>query len=217
MMNTTYPAWEQEIVLKKYSNTQWLLCVYKDYAEPDEYIVNDSAAEIVSLFDGQKTYDEIVEYLSAKYNEETRSLSEKVETFILLLNSEYGLTLSNNSKRTQRPVAIEKSYPKICSLEITNMCNIQCLHCYGNYGAPEKHNYFSTEQASLILDQLIDVGIEIVELTGGDVTVNPNFAEILDYALSKKFKKIIVLTNGVLINEISPLFFLFSFFTTLNL
>lgn len=201
MANVMYPAWEQKITLKKYSNHQWVVCIHHDSIEPSEYIINDSAAEIISLFDGKTTYNEIIEHLSLKYHEEARDISEKVDSFIMLIGKDYDLHLAYDDQKRECPVTVEKGYPKVCSLEITNMCNIQCLHCYGSYGAPEKHSYFSIEQANLILEQLDEINIEIVELTGGDVTVNPYFAQILVAALNKKFKKVVVLTNGILLNS----------------
>lgn len=198
---TTYVSWEQEITMKKYSTTQWLLCVFNEASTPEEYMINDTAAEIISQFNGQKTVEEVISFLSEKYQESTDSISEKVNSFVYILKTQYGLSLSAHSEPVIKPVIVEKSYPRICSLEITNMCNIKCLHCYGNYGAPEKHNYFTLDQAKNVLDQLVDIGVDIVELTGGDVTVHPNFENILDYALSLEFKRVIILTNGILVNE----------------
>ncbi|MBR3382687.1 MAG: PqqD family peptide modification chaperone [Clostridia bacterium] len=196
-----YLSWKQSISLKKYSDSQWVICIYEKSAEPLEYLINDTAAEIISLFDGTKTYAEAIAFLSKKYGESLDSINEKVSVFLSLLKKEYNLLLIEDARKRPIKINIENMYPRVCSLELTNMCNIRCLHCYGDFGIPDKKATLSFGEAKSILGQLRKIGVDIVELTGGDVTVHPQFHEILYNALSAGFKKVVVLTNGILLNS----------------
>ncbi len=63
-------------------------------------------------------------------------------------------------------------YPKMGSIEITNRCNVRCRHCYGDFGAV-KTKVMSLDQIKSLLDDLNHIGVKLIELTGGDITVHP--------------------------------------------
>ena len=89
--------------------------------------------------------------------------------------------------------------PTVASIEITSACNLKCRHCYGEFG--NKSYHMSLDKIMKLLDDLEEAGVKMIELTGGDISVHPNIQAIVEYALSKKFVQVALLTNGILLTD----------------
>ncbi|NTU53319.1 MAG: radical SAM protein [Chlorobiaceae bacterium] len=73
-----------------------------------------------------------------------------------------------------------------CDIKFGYTCNNQCVHCVvaDDRRALEDLNLptdLGTGDWRAILDTYRDVGAEYIVLTGGEVTIRPDFAEIVDY------------------------------------
>ncbi len=87
-------------------------------------------------------------------------------------------------------------------LELTYRCNLHCVHCYTDpYNARE---YFprelTCEEIVRLLDDMKDLGILWLNLSGGEILTHPNFFEIYDEAYSKGFL-LQLYTNGTVLTE----------------
>lgn len=90
-------------------------------------------------------------------------------------------------------------YPPHPVLEITNRCNMKCIHCEVRGGEvkmdPPLENIFK------MIDSIATVPeFKMLVLTGGDPLMNSNIIEIIDYTRSYGFETVIA-TNGTLISE----------------
>lgn len=91
--------------------------------------------------------------------------------------------------------------------EVTYRCNEICVHCY-NPGAahapsetPQRQtDELSTDEARAMLDQLAELGVFRLVLSGGEATLRKDFLELLAYARSLGFQ-VIIYTNGL---KLSP-------------
>ncbi|HEX8155180.1 MAG TPA: radical SAM protein [Thermoanaerobaculia bacterium] len=83
-------------------------------------------------------------------------------------------------------------------LEITDACNLRCPVCYADSG-PERKSHRSMEQIEAMLDAIVanEMEPDIVQISGGEPTIHPQFFEILDAAKRRPIKHIMVNTNGV--------------------
>lgn len=84
-------------------------------------------------------------------------------------------------------------------MEITYRCNLHCVHCYTDpYNARE---FFPREmtfaEITRILDEMADLEILYLNLTGGDIFMRGDFFRIYDYAYRKGFL-LQLYTNGTL-------------------
>lgn len=88
-------------------------------------------------------------------------------------------------------------------LEITEACNLRCIHCYGQFGPPkiDKDKILKTKDWKDIIDKLLEYGCKDIQLIGGEPMVHKDFYEILEYAHEKGMKRIDVFTNGTFIDE----------------
>lgn len=82
-------------------------------------------------------------------------------------------------------------------LEITDVCNLNCPICYANSGT-HRTTHRPYEQVERMLDMIVGNELEpdIVQISGGEPTVHPQFFEILDAAKRRPIKHLMVNTNG---------------------
>ncbi|WP_461207632.1 radical SAM protein [Clostridium sp. DL1XJH146] len=207
---STYIYWNEKLEIRKYMTGILVLVVKRDSHEGiptkknmQTYTLNDTSAEIIQLIDGTKTYNEIISFLSLKYNENRERIEEKMKSFIQKISNLYDINISTQSCPRKAPVNIiskKTIYPKVASIELTNKCNIRCLHCYGNFGEI-KSEVMSLSKSKTLLDDLKNMGVQLIELTGGEITVHPNIKEILLHAVNLNFDQISFLTNGIALSD----------------
>lgn len=84
--------------------------------------------------------------------------------------------------------------------EMTYRCNEKCSHCYLDVFAPHASvpGELSTEECFRLLDEMADLGVLNLTLSGGEIFVRRDFFEIAEYARAKKFL-LRLFTNGIMI------------------
>ena len=82
-------------------------------------------------------------------------------------------------------------------VEITSSCNLTCPMCYASSAPGGKHLSYGDCQRAI--DRLVEVEgtPEVLQLSGGEPTIHPQFAEILDYALQQPIDYVQINTNGL--------------------
>lgn len=85
-------------------------------------------------------------------------------------------------------------------LEVTQVCNMRCLHCYeGETHVSTKH-HFTVQEWKNIIKQLYEAGCASIQFIGGEPACYPEIIELLDYAGGFKFDKIGFFTNATLLS-----------------
>jgi MoaA/NifB/PqqE/SkfB family radical SAM enzyme len=75
-----------------------------------------------------------------------------------------------------------KGVPFSVVFEITDQCNLECLHCYQGNGGKEGLGFYEIKS---ILDDLEKLGTMKVTLTGGEPLLREDFTEIFFYCSQK--------------------------------
>lgn len=202
-MNNKYLYINQNIELEYQPDSNILLKVkgINSGFGSGKYSINQIGAEILCLIDGSRTYRELVDYLATKYQEDGASIEKKLLPFLNKLQEVHKIEILEGEK-DNRPVIIsynDNNYPRVATIELTNACNLKCIHCYGGFG--DKSEFMSIDDVYKVLDELNDMGVMVIELTGGEISMHPNFNEIITYALSLDFNRISLLTNGVKLEQ----------------
>jgi len=97
----------------------------------------------------------------------------------------------------------KKRYPSQVSMELTERCNNNCLHCYINLPASDeeaKEKEITFEEIKGIADEAAEMGCLSWHLTGGDPLLREDFPDIYLY-LKRKGIRVILSTNATLINS----------------
>lgn len=92
-------------------------------------------------------------------------------------------------------------YPLGATFEITERCNLSCVHCFINQPAGSRAaraRELSLAEVTAILDKMADAGCLTLLLTGGEVLVRADFAEIYRHAVQLGML-VTVFTNGTLL------------------
>ncbi len=82
-------------------------------------------------------------------------------------------------------------------LEITSSCNLACPMCYAHSGPGGKH--LTLEECQRTIDRYVSVEgkPEVLQLSGGEPTIHPEFRPIVDYALARPIDYVMINTNGI--------------------
>lgn len=82
-------------------------------------------------------------------------------------------------------------------VEITSSCNLSCPMCYASSGPGGKH--LSVAECQRSIDRLVAVEgrPEILQLSGGEPTIHPEFLDIYDYACAQPIDYVLINTNGI--------------------
>ncbi|MFN7975073.1 MAG: radical SAM protein [Acidobacteriota bacterium] len=87
-------------------------------------------------------------------------------------------------------------------VEVTDHCNLRCPVCYAGSG-PERPRYRTLGEIEAMLDAIVanEREPDVVQISGGEPTLHPDFFAILDAARSRPVRHLMVNTNGVRIAE----------------
>lgn len=80
------------------------------------------------------------------------------------------------------------------SFELTNCCNLECKHCF-NKSDKVGHNGLNKEEVFALIDELAELGINNVYITGGEPTCYPYFYDVVNYFIENNIE-VILATNA---------------------
>ncbi len=83
-------------------------------------------------------------------------------------------------------------------IEITDRCNLQCPTCYA-MSSPHYGRHRTVEEVEKMLDIIVanEGNPDVVQISGGEPTIHPDFFAILDIAKKKPIKHLMLNTNGI--------------------
>lgn len=91
----------------------------------------------------------------------------------------------------------KKNRPMSIHFELTQKCNLRCVHCLFIH---DSRNELSTHEIYKILQQLRDLGVFSLSLSGGEIFMRKDIEEILDFLKVQRFV-VTLYTNGTLLNR----------------
>lgn len=81
---------------------------------------------------------------------------------------------------------------------LTRQCNLHCVHCYIAATDRPDPEELKTPTALRVVDQLVDYGIPVLLLSGGEPLVRPDLLELASYATARGLR-VGLSTNGTLL------------------
>ena len=101
------------------------------------------------------------------------------------------------------PKVLKDRIPVVGGIELTNRCNLNCMHCYvSNSERKGRRNQaeLSTRQWMNLIDQITDAGCLFLLFTGGETLLRPDFYTIYRHACRNGLL-VTVFTNGTLVTD----------------
>lgn len=137
------------------------------------------------------------------------------EQVMIANDIEYYKRIRNYNKRSEIPLKFNTptnyGCPYDCGLcpdheqhscltviEVTDRCNLTCPTCYAS-SSPTHGRHRSLEEIKKMLDLIVtnEGQPDVVQLSGGEPTIHPDFFEILKEAKKRPIKHLMVNTNGI--------------------
>ncbi|HEV8507387.1 MAG TPA: radical SAM protein [Chitinophagaceae bacterium] len=134
---------------------------------------------------------------------------------LIATDIEYYKNIRNYNKASEMPLHFNtKTYygcPYDCGLcqdheqhscltivEITDRCNLTCPTCYA-MSSPHYGRHRTVEEIENMLDTIVknEGNPDVVQISGGEPTIHPDFFEVLDIAKKKPIRHLMVNTNGI--------------------
>lgn len=168
--------------------------VVKNTLNESEHLINSSAYWLLQFCDGSHTWDEIVYELAKLYQIPESSVMERAHPVLSVFTDEGILWW-----RRQKIDWWHLPPPDFVLWNITNRCNLHCIHCAVEGGLPGKGE-LNLEQCKSLIDDLSSYGVKFLILSGGEPLIRRDFFSIADYMhnLGMKFQ---LATNGTLITK----------------
>ncbi|MDH5179596.1 MAG: radical SAM protein [Gammaproteobacteria bacterium] len=198
-----YPKPVPELELHVTANIGWVLWPVAgefregmSFSTHDRYEADGYILDYLSLCNGLRSTKDIEDameqqigpVLGPAFADKALEISQK-SGFVELL--ETPLTKASAIKITGDRKGF---FPTHSTFEIIETCNFTCDHCY-YASSPHKTGRISLEDAIAVMDNLAKNGVRVIELTGGECTIHPDFRNILQYA-SDTFDLVAVISNG---------------------
>jgi uncharacterized radical SAM superfamily Fe-S cluster-containing enzyme len=98
--------------------------------------------------------------------------------------------------------SLHTSHSALANVDLTNRCNLTCPVCFANANAAGYLYEPDMDQVRVMLQALRDekpVDGRVVQFSGGEPTVHPQFVEILEMAKGMGFTHLQAATNGILL------------------
>lgn len=91
-------------------------------------------------------------------------------------------------------------HPLSAHIKLTENCQARCISC--DYWKTRWQDGFDTEHAIDLINQIADVGIHSLRITGGEPLLRRDLFEVLRSARTSTLKPIILQTNGLLLKKL---------------
>jgi len=164
-------------------------------------LLNNSLKDLLLLCNGNNNIYDIIEILTKQYDSSIEEIDSKVTTSLKSLVRDSIIKFSNSTNST--PIRFRKDSSKwslqSVFFELTNRCNLNCIHCYNN-SSPIQIGELSKSYIFSIINIIDDFGVLQINYTGGEPFLRNDFPEIIRYTYEKGID-IGILTNGILINS----------------
>jgi radical SAM protein with 4Fe4S-binding SPASM domain len=153
---------------------------FYDILESDEFIVSGISEQELNEKDKRFSYEELKpKTINNDFTPPVLRAKESTQDF-----------LERHFNRNPRLMAFQ--------IELTSRCNERCVHCYIPH--EKKNADIEREVFYDVLEQLKDIGILSLTLSGGEPLLHPNFCDFLRKAKEYDFS-ISVLSNLTMLND----------------
>lgn len=154
--------------------------------------------KILELSDGKKTINEI----AASLMESEPSMNSFPQFLNIIQPLFYkGFLFDNLEEHQHQSTRIYNDTPiRAIHLEITNICNLRCSHCYLSSGV-RKPNELSLKEIKDIVDYFPPGTGSRICITGGEPLLHKDIYEILEYSAVVRGLMVDLYSNAILIDD----------------
>ncbi|MBY9004969.1 MAG: radical SAM protein [Candidatus Lokiarchaeota archaeon] len=159
------------------------------------YGLNRDTFRLLNLCDGQHTYSEIISKLNRIYHTKPDRIVSKSKKILNILSDE-GIVWSRRTSMKKWQL----TPPNTIFWNLTNRCNLSCVHCAVSAGKSNKLE-LDLDESYQFIDEISKLGVQNIMFTGGEPMIDASkFFKIAEYARSHDLS-LQLATNGTLITK----------------
>lgn len=143
-------------------------------------------------------------YIENNIGKEVDESTVKKKNAIILKKN--GIFIDSDDEYLKEKFQIKNSDKEIETVyfHLTQRCNLQCTYCY-NKDNLNKRDELDTKTIFKILEELYEIGVKTINITGGEALLREDILEIVKKSKELGFQ-ICLLTNGTLIYKKTEIF-----------
>lgn len=158
--------------------------------------VNRDGAMVLELCDGTRTAAKLAADFSGRSPDNKLSVEDAVSFLAAAVKTGMIDASETPGKLSEARItgSFDHFYPEHTTVELTNNCDLFCRHCYRSSSA-QADLFIGYEPLLRYLEDFYAHGGAIVELTGGEAALHPDFFRITEWC-HKHMKTLGLLTNA---------------------
>ena len=170
--------------------------------------LNETAFRILSLCDGLRSIEDVVNTLASEYEVDIQRLRSDVVEFLEDARRRGLIEYSEKPEHVEvKSLPLTESIetvgflraPVMVSIEVTTRCNLKCIHCSVWKNIPQQDE-LRLNHIEKIARECADLGVYMIGITGGEPFIRQDLLEILKIILDYDLN-ISLATNGTIIDE----------------
>ncbi len=138
-----------------------------------KFVTDDAGARVIELMDDVPDGEVLADRIAGELGINAYEAAARFITFFNHLES-HGMFGEETEKITGIP------QPKVGFLEVTRTCDTRCRLCYVDSGEA-RDDTLDTEELKGVVDQMVDMGVRFIALSGGDPLTRPDMIEIIEH------------------------------------
>lgn len=165
------------------------------------YTLNKSASQILTLLKEWRTIDSIIVTFKKHFAHDSPSIENDVIAVLNFCRSRGILTSNEDEICELKFLQIIDQLPfKRVWCELTNNCNLKCLHCYANAGEKNIQD-LDIKNIYSFIDGISKKGCKELQLTGGEPFLRKDIWEIVSHIKTLNIDCIEIFTNLTLVTK----------------
>ena len=169
-----------------------------DLKKGDIFSINSDALRLLELCELGFSIQEIIEKLNFFGNE-----SKLFSYFNGLKENNIGVFLNGNEKIKKIDISDKKHKIDFMWLEVTNKCNLKCVHCYNDKLNSKKYSESKNNKDRMrVIEDAYNLGCKKIQFIGGEpFLLGGKLFEMIDFVKNKGYDFVEVFTNGTIVEE----------------
>lgn len=203
----------------KISKNQLVIIPIENFCDRNFILLDEIAAEIYFFIKDNTPLENILTAFVHKYDISEQEFEKELNYLLNIFLNNKIIHIETENKKDELnffedihvsnkeiynlmyKTATNNNAPFKVFFELTYNCNLRCRHCYLKETISQNNNLFmSLKKFKNIIDELVEMNVVDIVLTGGECTLHNNFMEFLSYLQGKNLL-ITILSNGQLIDE----------------
>lgn len=188
----------------------------RDVEHQKDFLYNEIVGDILDFLCSDASgaqFANLITYLKSRYDLTDTNEEEFQKDISLFMEDLQENEILVDMQQHEQPIqgmAISDQIARYCEenhvldslcLEITYRCNERCVHCYlDDVHDTQREQELCLEDYRKLLDEAYALGCFRVLITGGEVSVRPDFLDIAEYAAGKGML-VDLYTNGLSVSD----------------